>query len=46
MGDEDKEQVGGFAGAPGGREICSMPSSSMPPKGGLVATMSTRSLGP
>ncbi len=44
--DQHQEQVGGFRGAEGGGEVVSMPSSSMPPKGGLVTMTSTRSLGP
>jgi hypothetical protein len=42
--DQGEEEVGGLAGAEVLGKLDSMPSSSMPPKGGLVRTMSTRSI--
>jgi len=42
--DEHEEKVGGLLGTIGGREVFLVPSSSIPPKGGLVRMTSTRSL--
>ena len=44
LDDQGEEHVGGFTGVDVGRESPPTPSSSMPPKGGLVMTQSTLSL--